>query len=128
MNLNEEIEKILIDIDYKIEVINDLMYLFIEKNSDLYKVLLTLKNASFEILIDCFAVTLMDSNGYVIYYHLISYKYNQSICVYINVINKIIQSIINIFSNANWYEREIYEMYNINFTGHKNIKKLFNNE
>ena len=37
-----------------------------------------------------------------------------------------IQSVIDIFPNANWYEREIYEMYNITFIGHKNLTKLFN--
>lgn len=126
MHLEEKIKIVLNSFEYKTEIVNNLMYLLVN-NSDLQEVLLKLKNISFQVLIDCFAINKRNDNeSNIIYYHLLSYKYNQSICIYTNVINKSIQSIIEIFENANWYEREIYEMYNINFIGHNNLKKLFN--
>lgn len=110
--------------NYKKEIKNGLLYLFVN-NNDVYEVLLELKNNNF-ILIDCFAVNnINDNNSNAIYYHLLTYTNNQSICVYTNLPNKVTRSIIYIFENANWYEREIYEMYNINFIGHNNLKKLF---
>ncbi|MCG6909809.1 MAG: NADH-quinone oxidoreductase subunit B/C/D [Deltaproteobacteria bacterium] len=33
-------------------------------------------------------------------------------------------SISDIWPSANWYEREIYDMFGINFTGHPNLKRL----
>ena len=125
MHLEEKISKSLNNFEYKLEIVNNLMYLLIS-SSDLQEVLLQLKNISFQVLIDCFAINKRDDNeNNIIYYHLLSYEYNQSICVYTNVTNKSIKSIIKIFENANWYEREIYEMYNINFIGHDKLKKLF---
>ena len=125
MFLEQIIKKILNDFNYKIEIRNDLLYAFVLKD-DIYKVLLELKSNALEVLIDCFAVKNIDDDNILdIYYHLLSYQYNQSICVYTSVEDKSMQSVIKIFTNANWYEREIYEMYNINFIGHNDLKNLF---
>lgn len=125
MLLEKRLELILNNFNYKLEIVNNLMYLLID-DSDIYEVLKILKQNYFQVLIDCFAMDNIDNNGHnTIYYHLLNYNENQSICVYTNIKNKSIKSIIDIFENANWYEREIYEMYNINFIGHNNLKNLF---
>lgn len=125
MLLEEKLKSILSNFNYKLEIVNNLNYLLVCE-SDVYKVLKTLKQNYFQVLIDCFAMNNIDNNNNnVIYYHLLSYENNQSICVYTTIKEKSIKSIIDIFENANWYEREIYEMYNINFIGHNDLEKLF---
>ena len=127
MLLEKIIKEILTDFTYEIKVTNDLFYLYIS-NDELRDVLLKLKNDSFKVLIDCFATNTVSHDGSNdIYYHLLSYKYNKDLCIYTSVQNKSTQSIIDIFPNAKWYEREIYEMYDINFIGHDNLTKLFTN-
>ena len=121
--LIEEITNIIKDFNYTIEVVNDLAYLQVDSNN-VYEILLLLKNNSFEVLIDYFAMPAVDNHAYTVCYHLLNYKNNRNICLYTNTENSI-QSIIDIFPNANWCEREIYEMYNINFIGHNNLQKLF---
>ena len=54
------------------------------------------------------------------------FKHFHFLAVPQNLLQKIVRRTQEIFENANWYEREIYEMYNINFIGHNNLKKLFN--
>ncbi|MBQ9441013.1 MAG: NADH-quinone oxidoreductase subunit C [Alphaproteobacteria bacterium] len=125
MFLEKIIKNILTDFNYEIEIRNDLIYVLVCRN-DTLEVLSKLRNNSFKVLIDCFATNHINNDKIVdIYYHLLSYQYNQSVCIYTTVEDKVTQSILNIFTNANWYEREMYEMYNINFTGHDNLRELF---
>ncbi|HIH70106.1 NADH-quinone oxidoreductase subunit C [Methermicoccus shengliensis] len=39
--------------------------------------------------------------------------------------NPRIQSVVDIFWNANWYEREIWEMFGVHFEGHPDLRPLF---
>lgn len=125
MFLEEKLKSILNDFNYKLEIVNDLKYLLVY-DSNVHEILKILKMNYFQVLIDCFAMnTIYDSESNTIYYHLLDYNNNQDICIYTNIKEKSIKSITDIFENANWYEREIYEIYNINFIGNNNLKKLF---
>ena len=125
MLLEKKLKLILNNFNYKLEIVNNLIYLLVDKN-DISEVLKILKQSYFQVLIDYFATNnINNGNIKTIYYHLLNYENNQDICVYTNVKDKSIKSIVDVFENADWYEREIYEMYNINFIGHNNLKKLF---
>lgn len=73
-------------------------------------------------LVDCFVVK--KTTIYEIYYQL--QTANNIFFIYFSFDKLELPSICSIFPNANWYEREIFDMYKISFTNHPNLKSLFN--
>ncbi|QJC35010.1 NADH-quinone oxidoreductase subunit C/D [Enterobacteriaceae endosymbiont of Donacia piscatrix] len=63
---------------------------------------------------------LMKKIDFSLFYHLISINRNSDIIIKIPLKKKSlhIDSITGIFKNSNWYEREIWEMFGINFINH----------
>jgi NADH-quinone oxidoreductase subunit C len=58
-------------------------------------------------------------------YHLLSPKNNVRIRVRIEVEEgAAVPSIISVFPGANWFEREIYDLYGVVFTGHPDMRRL----
>ncbi|MDR0640314.1 MAG: NADH-quinone oxidoreductase subunit C [Holosporales bacterium] len=84
----------------------------------------------FSTLVDCFAVDFLRQHGYTsIYYQLLSYTLNDSLFVVTNIPEDThAQSITIIFENANWYEREIYDMFGVSFSGHPDMRRILNPE
>lgn len=39
--------------------------------------------------------------------------------------NPIVQSVISIWKAAGWYEREVYDMFGVRFTGHPDFRRIF---
>lgn len=50
---------------------------------------------------------------------------NKGMNIYLELKDTNAKSITEIFKNADFYEREIYEKFGINFEGHPNLKRLF---
>ena len=60
-----------------------------------------------------------------IVYHLLSYHYNQRIRVKVRVHEgDAVPSVVKIYSAANWYEREAWDMYGIYFSEHPDLRRL----
>mgnify|MGYP001295471906 FL=1 len=60
-----------------------------------------------------------------IVYHLLSYQYNQRIRVKVRVREgDPVPSVVKIYSAANWYEREAWDMYGIYFLEHPDLRRL----
>ena len=58
-------------------------------------------------------------------YHLLSYKNNLRIRVKVKVeADTPVPTASNIFSAANWYEREVYDLFGIGFLGHPDLRRL----
>jgi len=66
------------------------------------------------------------SGDFTLNYHLRSYQRNQDIRlkVALNAKDKSIDSISSIFPNANWYEREVWDMFGIKFHGHPYLCRI----
>ena len=60
-----------------------------------------------------------------IVYHLLSPKNNQRIRVKIAIDEEApVPSLTGVFSGADWFEREVYDMYGILFSGHPDLRRL----
>jgi NADH-quinone oxidoreductase subunit C len=58
-------------------------------------------------------------------YHLLSPKHNARIRVKIEIDERTpVSSVIEVFPNADWYEREIYDLYGIVFNGHPDLRRI----
>lgn len=83
-------------------------------------------NCRFSQLID---ITAADYPGraarFDLIYHLLSVHQNQRVRVKLPIAeNAAAPSVIALFPCANWYEREVFDMFGIAFTGHPDLRRL----
>jgi len=58
-------------------------------------------------------------------YHLLSYRHNQRIRVKVQTDEVTpVPSVIEVFPNANWFEREAYDLYGVLFSGHPDLRRI----
>ena len=66
------------------------------------------------------------SSDFSVVYHLTSFERNQDIRIKVALkdddLN--IPSITTVWESANWYEREVFDMFGINFTGHPRLTRI----
>ncbi len=64
-------------------------------------------------------------NRFDVIYHFLSFKHNVRIRVKTQINeNDAIQSITQLFPAANWFEREAFDMYGIQFTNHPDLRRI----
>ncbi|ANE49563.1 NADH-quinone oxidoreductase subunit C/D [Flavisolibacter tropicus] len=63
---------------------------------------------------------------FTVVYHLFSFQRNDFIRLKVALEgdNPSIPSISSVFKNANWYEREVYDMFGIHFDGHPHLQRI----
>jgi NADH-quinone oxidoreductase subunit C/D len=104
---------------------------------DIKKVLAFLKNEigkPYKMLYDLTAVDErkrvhkdgIPSCDFSIVYHLTSYGRNEDLRVKVPLTGEYpsIPSISDLWANANWYEREVYDMFGIKFDGHPHLRRI----
>ena len=110
------------------KILYNQLYININKD-DLIDVILFLKtnkNTKFKQLIDITAVDYPEEvQRFKMVYLLLSHEFNQRIILsyYINE-NEMINSLTSIFPAANWMEREVFDMYGINFKDHPDLRRI----
>ena len=58
-------------------------------------------------------------------YHLLSPKHNARIRIKVETDETTpVPSVIEVFPNADWYERETYDLYGVLFTGHPDMRRI----
>ncbi len=58
-------------------------------------------------------------------YHLLSMYQNQRIRVKVQVReDELVPSLIGVFPGANWYEREVFDLFGILFSGHSDLRRI----
>ena len=86
----------------------------------------TNEKTKFRQLIDITAVDFPEKEQrFRMVYLLLSHENNSRIVIdYYIKENKIIPSITNIFPSANWMEREVFDMYGIEFKDHPDLRRI----
>jgi len=88
---------------------------------------------NFEQLIDLCGVDYLHyGNGswsgtrFAVVYHLLSIHHNHRIRVrtFIEGEPPLVESVVDIWSGANWYEREAFDLYGIVFEGHPDLRRI----
>ena len=88
----------------------------------------------YEQLVDITATdNLMSKSGYTeerftLIYSFLSLKFNKRLFIFANLSEDDldIDTITPIFESADWYERECYDLFGINFKNHPNLQRLMN--
>ena len=110
------------------EIKHNQILITIDENN-LIEVLLFLKTNSvtkFKQLIEVTAVDYPEKEQrFRMVYHLLSHENNSRIVIdYYIKEKKIVPSITNIFPSANWMEREVFDMYGIEFKDHPDLRRI----
>ena len=110
------------------EIRHNQIYIEIDKE-DLIDVVLfikTNKNTKFRQLID---ITVVDypekSLRFKIVYLFLSHEFNQRMTLSYDISeHEVISSLTSIFPSANWMEREVFDMYGVNFKDHPDLRRI----
>ena len=112
----------------KTEIKHNQIYIQIDKE-DLIDVTLFIKSnkdCKFRQLID---ITVVDypekTQRFKVVYLFLSHEFNQRMILnyFINE-NEVISSLTSIFPSANWMEREVFDMYGVNFKDHPDLRRI----
>ena len=130
-NLSDLEKKINSELGTKIntsEIKHNQIYLEID-SEDLIDVVLfvkTNKDTKFRQLID---ITVVDypekSKRFKIVYLFLSHEFNHRMILSYDISeNEVISSLTSIFPSANWMEREVFDMYGVNFKNHPDLRRI----
>lgn len=101
-----------------------------EQNLKILQFLYDEDSLQFRFLTDLCAVNYPDDAGreLAVVYHLHNLTENIRIRfkVFTAVANPDVFTASQLFSSANWMERETYDFYGVNFVGHPNLKRILN--
>ena len=80
----------------------------------------------FSTLVDITAVDHPDRpSRFEVVYHLLSMYQNQRIRVKLDAReDQLVSSVTEVFPSANWFEREVFDMFGIIFTGHPDLRRI----
>ena len=84
------------------------------------------KDTKFKQLVDITAVDYPENEKrFKMVYLLLSHEFNQRIIInFLIKENESVASLFKIFPSANWMEREVFDMYGINFINHPDLRRI----
>ncbi len=92
------------------------------------------KDAGFEMISDIFGLDYLEYPGhqgkrFTVAYNLYSIAQNERVFIRVNVDDgETLPTITHLWKGANFMEREVYDMFGVEFEGHPNLRKLITPE
>ena len=130
-NLNDLEKKVNLELNTKINVSiikHEQLYLNINSENliDVVIFLKTNKETKFKQLIDITAVDYPEKEKrFKLVYLFLSHEFNQRILIDYEINEKeTVNSLTSVFPSANWMEREVFDMYGINFKNHPDLRRI----
>ena len=110
------------------EIKHNKIYLETDKD-DFLDVILFLKtnlDTKFRQLIDITVVDYPENNQrFQVVYLFLSHEFNQRLVLKYSISeNEVIPSLTSVFPAANWMEREVFDMYGVNFKDHPDLRRI----
>ncbi|PCJ13730.1 MAG: hypothetical protein COA98_01825 [Candidatus Neomarinimicrobiota bacterium] len=101
------------------------------KGSSILEILSFLKADGFNFLADLTAVdnlTLGGNERFTVVYHLLSHERVERIVVkaYVSEEKPLLPSVESLWKTADWQEREVYDLFGIEFESHPNLIRIMN--
>ena len=131
LNLEDLEKKINSELTTKINSTNikhGQLYIDIDKEDllDVVLFLKTNKDTKFRQLIDITVVDYPESaKRFKVVYLFLSHEFNQRLVLnYLINENEIIPSLTSVFPSANWMEREVFDMYGVDFKDHPDLRRI----
>jgi NADH-quinone oxidoreductase subunit C len=83
-------------------------------------------NCQFKLLMDICGVDYPErAERFQVVYHLLSLKHNQRIRVKLDIDEDgTVPSVVALFSSAGWYEREVWDMFGVIFSGNPDLRRI----
>jgi NADH-quinone oxidoreductase subunit C len=83
-------------------------------------------NCQFKMLIDLCGVDYPErEQRFEVVYHLLSLRHNQRVRTKVSTDETTpVPSVTSVFGAANWYEREVWDMYGVYFADHPDLRRL----
>ena len=95
---------------------------------DLFKFLRDDPDLDFKFLMDLTAVDYLNrkDSRFEVVYHFYSLKHNHRLRIKapVNEDDCTIDSVSSLWKTANWYEREVWDLYGIKFNGHPDMRRI----
>lgn len=118
--------------NFKVEFtdINGSPAIYIDKNEvlDVCNILKNDESLKFYSLVDAVSVDkFVKIDRFEMIYNLVSIEYNERIFLKIKIDsnNPVMESLYGIWSSANWYEREAFDMMGIKFLNHPDLRRMY---
>jgi NADH-quinone oxidoreductase subunit C len=95
--------------------------------SDIVPALKALKAAGYNAFEDMTAVDWFPSEPrFQLSYHIVSHKFKDRIRLraMVSGVNPVVQSATVVWPGANYYEREVFDLFGVRFEGHPNLRRI----
>jgi NADH-quinone oxidoreductase subunit C len=127
-NLIDEIRKrFSAEVESSVESLGD--QVLVVRREGLLAVLSGLRAAPFDyaVLLDLTCVDFLASESrFEMVYHLYSLSRNSRLRIKVSLPgeNPVVDSLTGLWKNANWLEREVFDMFGVGFIGHPNLTRI----
>jgi NADH-quinone oxidoreductase subunit C len=97
-----------------------------ERIVDVCRFLKTEPDLALDFLEDATAIDWPKRNVIEVVYHLLSYRYRHSIVLKVEADRAApsVPTVEGVWKGANWFEREIYDLFGVDFPGHPDLRRI----